>query len=166
MTDTLADEIFIKPVNYDYCIANTKKGSQCCNKPLLDNIYCGIHLKKNHKYNKPEECPICFESLNNTNIPLSCGHWVHKKCILNWKDQCPICRTTIKLTDKEYKKIHKNTNNITTSDDNIINTILLYEINNENDPDNREFVLFVENDNAITDMLLQQIMENIITDEI
>jgi gas vesicle protein len=48
---------------------------------------------KKWKFDKPEECPVCFESLSNQKIPLECDHWVHSKCIKkSGKAQCPICR--------------------------------------------------------------------------
>lgn len=57
------------------------------------------------KCDKPEECPICYESLN-TEKPLSCGHWMHKCCVIkSKKDECPICREKIELTVEERIEI-------------------------------------------------------------
>lgn len=50
---------------------------------------------------KPSECPVCYEALE-TDKALSCGHWVHKSCIIkSKKDNCPMCRQKIKLTRRE-----------------------------------------------------------------
>lgn len=56
-------------------------------------------------YEKPSECPVCYEILR-TSKPLSCGHWVHKKCIVkSLKNECPICRKEVELTDLEKVEI-------------------------------------------------------------
>ena len=56
-------------------------------------------------YDKPNECPVCYEILR-TSKPLSCGHWVHKKCIVkSLKNECPICRKEVELTDLEKVEI-------------------------------------------------------------
>jgi hypothetical protein len=50
---------------------------------------------------------VCFENLNE-NKPLSCGHWVHKTCIIkSKKDTCPLCRQSVELTDKEKDSLFK-----------------------------------------------------------
>ena len=50
---------------------------------------------------KPSECPVCYEPLE-TDKALSCGHWVHKSCIIkSKKDNCPMCRQKVKLTRRE-----------------------------------------------------------------
>lgn len=93
------------------CTGFTLKGKPCKNKICKasnDLKYCKMHLKK-FRLEKPEECPICTESLENEHVPLSCCHWVHRECVVNWgKDQCPVCRAKIKLTSKEWKKIEMN----------------------------------------------------------
>lgn len=50
---------------------------------------------------KPSECPVCYEPLE-TDKALSCGHWVHKSCIIkSKKDNCPMCRQKVRLSRKE-----------------------------------------------------------------
>lgn len=87
------------------CLAKTKKGFPCNYKCNISG-YCGIHYKIN-KYEKPEECAICFESLEKTKTPLKCGHWIHINCIKKCEKLiCPICRcvlTTIKRNPKSIK---------------------------------------------------------------
>ena len=64
-----------------------------------------IKIKMVFKCEKPEECPICYESLN-VDEPLSCGHWMHKCCVVkSRKDECPICREKIDLTTEERVEI-------------------------------------------------------------
>ena len=58
----------------------------------------GIKLDINEDFNGEEKCSICRESWNlkdNDVIRLSCNHFFHKKCILEWfekNESCPICR--------------------------------------------------------------------------
>lgn len=122
MTDNNDD--FIVLTDKDLCLPVSKKcmgitirGKPCKNKSIKDGIYCRLHCDK-FRLDKPEECPICMESTTDINIPLSCGHWVHKKCIIDWgKEQCPVCRSSIKLTQKEKAKIRKKNTPTETSDD-------------------------------------------------
>lgn len=56
---------------------------------------------------KPCECPVCFESLNEDKS-LSCGHWVHKSCIVkSKKDTCPLCRKQVVLTLEEKDELFR-----------------------------------------------------------
>ena len=93
------------------CIALTLKGIPCKHKKLKDSHYCGRHLKL-YKYDKPDDCPICMESIKEESRPLNCGHWVHKECLLKWNDICPTCRTPVKLTRKDRLTLFKNTNKL------------------------------------------------------
>ncbi len=48
------------------------------------------------------DCPVCYDKINDT-IPISCGHWVCRKCIVKSKKFiCPICRRDIKMSTQEY----------------------------------------------------------------
>ena len=91
------------------CKGTTIKGKPCCRK-TKDN-YCHIHKNaplKPHKYKqeKPEECIVCFESLANQKRSLSCGHWIHKNCIIkSAKAECPICRKQLLLGKNDMKLI-------------------------------------------------------------
>ena len=56
---------------------------------------------------KPCECPVCFEPLNEDKS-LSCGHWVHKNCIIrSKKDTCPLCRKQVELTLEEKDELFR-----------------------------------------------------------
>lgn len=100
------DVLSITLIDYSYCIGCTKAGKQCRKRPIKNSYYCKCH-KSMFKFAKPDECSICFESMHDVQQPLSCGHWVHRSCILKWKDECPICRTKIKVTTKEYRKLNR-----------------------------------------------------------
>lgn len=69
-------------------------------------------MKKKGKFylTKPEECAICFESLEKETAPLECGHWLHLKCMGRYnKAECPLCRKKLKhLPKKIRRKIKKN----------------------------------------------------------
>ena len=61
---------------------------------------------------KPDECPICWESLDEVDEPLSCGHYMHKNCLLNGGQTiCGICRQEVYLSDDELATIEYNRNN-------------------------------------------------------
>lgn len=101
------DVLIIKRTSY--CQAKTKKNELCMNKVTSAETYCSRHIKI-FKFDKPTECSICYESLASEPQPLSCGHWIHRKCIFNWgKAECPICRAVISITKAET--IHFNTPN-------------------------------------------------------
>ena len=60
--------------------------------------YCRWHEKlysDNEKFieDRPQECPVCYNKLSQVTRPLSCGHYVHKSCVIkSGKSECPICR--------------------------------------------------------------------------
>jgi hypothetical protein len=63
----------------------------------INFISLNISLKyrfPNKLYEKPEDCPICCDSLSKQLFPLSCGHWAHRHCMDSWikkRYSCPIC---------------------------------------------------------------------------
>lgn len=76
------------------CIGITKNGDNCKKKVSNNNKFCNIHTKKWNN-EKPNECPICFEPMNEKR-PLECGHWIHRSCILKSnKCECAICRKVL-----------------------------------------------------------------------
>lgn len=84
------------------CKGICKNGKKCEFKASEDG-YC----KKHHKtYDKPDDCPICMDSLNNQKESLTCGHWAHFKCLSQWMSKCPVCRSEVKLP-KKYDDILK-----------------------------------------------------------
>ena len=49
---------------------------------------------------KPEECPICFESFSRDS-PLECGHWVCHSCMFkSKKSSCPLCKQKVSKETK------------------------------------------------------------------
>ncbi len=81
------------------CVKNNK---QCKNTTKNKSGYCYLHNKDPNMFlqKKPEKCPICFNSLFQVKIPLECGHWVHKSCILKGnKLECPLCKKFLSELD-------------------------------------------------------------------
>ena len=70
---------------------------------MSENKYCDNHIHK-YKFEKPEECSICMESISEqTEIPLECGHWFHKECIIPTNLHiCPMCRQQMNKEEVEY----------------------------------------------------------------
>ena len=57
-------------------------------------------LKNRNKKGGNDDCPICFDSINNDEEKYltPCNHKFHKKCIEDWikiNNTCPICRADI-----------------------------------------------------------------------
>jgi hypothetical protein len=56
-----------------------------------------------YKYDRPSECLICSEDLNESIRPTKCGHYMHPECINKWlesNDKCPVCRTQLRNLDR------------------------------------------------------------------
>jgi hypothetical protein len=69
---------------------------------------CKKEYKVEYKLEKPEECPVCMDSLEDQKEPLEpCGHWVHRDCQVKSGLTCVICRTEIKYTPKELQLINR-----------------------------------------------------------
>ena len=89
------------------CNGITQRGKKCKNKQCTGSLYCKRHVCK-FRLEKPEECPVCMESLQDVVVPLSCSHWVHPKCIVNWgKETCPLCRQHIFLPLHQRNQMRK-----------------------------------------------------------
>lgn len=90
------------------CRGITSRGEPCKRKTCNDNHLCNYHQGKPLQ-DKPDECPICLESLENMTKPLECGHWIHIDCVAkSMKPECPVCRKVIKLPKKILKTIDEN----------------------------------------------------------
>jgi hypothetical protein len=64
-------------------------------------------LSKTMEDAKMTDCPICYESINQTTgcCVLSCSHSFHIKCLTKWTTDastCPMCRHT--LSDIELNR--------------------------------------------------------------
>ncbi len=82
----------------DRCLGLTNKNSQCKLKKKKCSNYCFVHEER-YKLDKPSDCSICYEALDNNDKPTKCGHWYHKKCVDKWLEtntNCPICRTELR----------------------------------------------------------------------
>lgn len=54
---------------------------------------------------KPDECPVCYEEIS-CEEHLSCGHYVHRSCVIKTKKTCcPMCKSEIALDATELKQI-------------------------------------------------------------
>ena len=96
-----------KKQHRSFCKGITLKGKPCKNKKFKNKNHC-VHHHNKFRLEKPDECSICFEPIDNLKLPLSCGHWIHKKCILKWgKPICPVCRLPITLTSYEKQKLNQ-----------------------------------------------------------
>ena len=86
------------------CKGYTVSGNKC-KKTIKKGDFCHWHFL-DFVQEKLDECPICMESLEKEKQPLSCGHWIHKKCVVqSAKAECPMCRKTVQLTKGETKKV-------------------------------------------------------------
>jgi len=98
--------------------------------------FMGITLNIKKHFNDEEKCSICLNKWNLRNneiIKLSCNHYFHKDCILEWfsrdsDNSCPICRCShdscLTAERQLALDIFNNTipNNSTTDD--VINTVI------------------------------------------
>ena len=73
-----------------------------CENICLDD-YCIAHKHK-YRLEKPDDCPICIDEISNiSEIPLECGHWIHKECLKPTNiHKCPVCRQEMKINEIEY----------------------------------------------------------------
>lgn len=70
---------------------------------VCNEQYCDIH-EHQYRFQKPDECAICTDTISNiTEIPLHCGHWIHKACIIPTNlHKCPFCQTTMTMEEITY----------------------------------------------------------------
>ena len=93
------------------CSAVTLK-SHNCKLPCLDGKYCKRHTKL-YKLEKPDDCPVCYETLATTVRPLKCGHWACKGCMNKYQRAltpsqdlcCPVCRAVLKKGEDVVLKV-------------------------------------------------------------
>jgi hypothetical protein len=51
------------------------------------------YFKKQFVQQKPDMCPVCYEPFEELDSPLSCGHYIHRECILKTnKNICCLCK--------------------------------------------------------------------------
>ena len=98
------NDSIIKNNYYEGCIPMTtaKIDFNGFNEPYECICYhfMGITLNIKNHFNDEEKCSIClnkWDLRNNEIIKLSCNHYFHKDCILDWfscdgDNSCPICR--------------------------------------------------------------------------
>jgi hypothetical protein len=80
----------------------------CIRKLLISEHYCRFFPKDTDYWDdKPSDncCIICCNDDNPIHFPLSCGHFIHRVCMVksikNKKPICPVCRQTITVSSAE-----------------------------------------------------------------
>lgn len=91
------------------CAHYIKQRKRCCKLSVFPNYnFCARHIhnqKPLQIIDKPDECPVCMEYLKHDEQSLTCGHWVHRDCIIkSGKGQCPVCRFELYLNMKERRE--------------------------------------------------------------
>ena len=118
-----------------------------CNNDVNNNLICDDHIKLLNIYEKPQECPICLQTLTDEFPVFPCAHWVCKSCILNSSNHnCPFCRQQIYLTLEESDIINTNITRINKAseiqqieDDRLLAEQLNNESDDDDDVDDEEF---------------------------
>jgi Ring finger domain len=94
-----------------YCDEHTCQSKRCKNQKDASSRggnYCSEH-KKQCALEKPEECPVCLEALDEKEQPWPCGHYVHSNCIVKgMKPECPLCREKLPLCPSDLRIIENN----------------------------------------------------------
>ena len=110
--DVKKDRVKIIILDDDDDDVNIKKKEKCvipnCKCVANQRDMCRKHCKK-YPFDKPEECPVCLDTLKDEKYPLlECGHWVHHDCVINsGKAECPCCRAQVKLNKTQQSKLKK-----------------------------------------------------------
>ena len=91
-------------------ICNYKDCQHVCVHDLYN--FCACHIKKQKPLcdlEKPDTCPICFESTNTSVIQLTCGHYLHKECMIKCgRPTCPICKQFVYMTKDVFLRLRIN----------------------------------------------------------
>ena len=87
-----------------YCRHRKKDSGRHCRRSTRSATgFCQVHADEcidPYYSSKPDECPVCLESLHQTRRPLECGHWVHRVCVQRGdQDECPLCRAELPTKD-------------------------------------------------------------------
>lgn len=55
----------------------------------------------------PEYCPICFEDSSvNSYIQLTCGHYMHKECMISCgRPTCPVCKQFVVMPKRMFLRL-------------------------------------------------------------
>ena len=65
----------------------------------------------NFQSERPDDCSICHQNLNELDSKTSCGHYFHHRtCLIKWliisrTTRCPICRSELELSTEELTEI-------------------------------------------------------------
>jgi hypothetical protein len=70
-----------------------------------ETVHLRTVVKSDWKQEKPDECPVCLEEIGE-HEHLSCGHYVHKCCLIKSKKTCcPMCKNEVKLEIEDIRQI-------------------------------------------------------------
>ena len=119
LIEVIDDEVILPNIDAYNRSRALKANKEKCVIPGCKNIgysthtFCRKHSKI-YKLEKPEECPVCMESLENEKYPLRaedeskvCGHWVHHSCVISsGKQECPMCREKIKFNKQQAGELN------------------------------------------------------------
>lgn len=105
-------------VNNNKCTHYLKRFKRYCKLSTQPNYnYCSRHMKHQKPLqilDKPDECQVCIEKFTDKDTPLTCGHWIHRECVVkSGKNLCPLCRFQLNLTKKEKQECTSNRNRMT-----------------------------------------------------
>ena len=70
-----------------------------------------ISNNNNFHSERPDDCGVCFEKLNETDSKTSCGHYFHHRtCLMTWlitsrTSKCPTCRSELELSNEDLLEI-------------------------------------------------------------
>jgi hypothetical protein len=129
------------------CPGTTKNGIQCGRWLKCNHEYCKYHKYQSSLWakDKPDVCPICCDKFTNSNVPLSCGHWVHLNCVIKWgEDICPICKEKLILDKKTKKKIEQKKKQRKEVSDNELLNELGFAIQDAIEMGNEAFIFEIE----------------------
>jgi hypothetical protein len=94
--------------DYVRCKFNARQGFLTCHTHREFEEVIGDHDQTFFE-DIPDDCPICCEEINKKSDPLTCGHWIHRTCVVkSGKAECPLCRSRVYLTYPEMSELIEN----------------------------------------------------------
>ena len=93
-----------------------------------------ISNNNNFHGEKPDDCILCLEKLNESDSKTSCGHYFHHRtCLMKWlmksgTTKCPTCKSELELSNEELAEImnYRFYEPVETYNNNIFDNILHY----------------------------------------
>lgn len=71
----------------------------------LRETYVDQSLTTESRFERPQECPVCYESEEELLAMSACGHWIGRGCLMeslkhSGQLACPLCRTLSDVDDE------------------------------------------------------------------